>query len=215
MYLLPFMRLSKQTEQRFQKRGGARPGVPHRSRPPHKKACPVHVTLRASRRLPSLRKQSVFGAIRSAFAHTTRSWFRIAHFSVQGDHVHLLVEADDKTSLSRGLAGAAIRWALAVNRVLHRRGRVWADRYHARALRTPREVRIGLVYVLMNWRKHDPSASRIDPCSSASRFMGWKAPPAIGPPDECDLAAPETWLLRTGWKRYGLIGANERPRGSL
>jgi len=105
--------------------------------------------------------------------------------------------------------------ALAVNRTLQRRGRVWADRYHSRALRTPREVRIGIVYVLMNWKKHDPSAGRIDPCSSAPGFTAWKVPPAVGPPDEFGLATPATWLLRVGWKRHGLIGQHERPEGAL
>jgi REP element-mobilizing transposase RayT len=133
------MRRWRQAELKFRTRGGARrgagrkaagprPRVPHRARPLHKTAHPVHVTLRASRRLPSLRAQRVFDVIRRGFARTSRSWFRIVHFSVQSDHVHLLVEADDKRSLSRGLGGAAIRMALAINRALRRRGKVWADR---------------------------------------------------------------------------------------
>jgi REP element-mobilizing transposase RayT len=106
--------------------------------------------MRAMRRLPSLRKEHVFAQIRAAFTRTARSWFRIVHFFVQVDHVHLLAEADDKISLSRGLTGVAVRLARAVNRVVGRREKVWSDRYHARALRTPREVRHGIVYVLMN-----------------------------------------------------------------
>ena len=98
-----------------------------------------------------------------ARAQTARAWFRIVHFSVQADHVHLLVEADDQASLSRGLMGVAIRLARAVNRVVGRRGSVWADRYHARSLRTPREVRHGIVYVLMNWKKHSPERERLRP----------------------------------------------------
>jgi hypothetical protein len=113
--------------------------------------------------------------------------------------------------------GATIRFARAVNRVLGRRGRVWGDRFHARALRTPREVRNGIVYVLMNWKKHVPGAAEYDPCSSAWAFTGWKVPPSVGPP--ADLPArresPTTWLLRTGWKRHGLIGPHERPHARL
>ena len=97
--------------------------------------------MRAVRRLPSLRKQRVFGELRNALARTPRDWFRIVHFSVQADHVHFLVEADDKISLSRGMSGVAVRFARTINRVLGRHGSVWADRYHARALATPREVR--------------------------------------------------------------------------
>jgi REP element-mobilizing transposase RayT len=168
------------------------------------------------RRLPSLRQQVVFLEIHKAFDKTARSWFRIVHFSVQTDHIHLLVEASDKISLSRGLMGATIRLARAVNRPLRRSGRVFADRYHARALRTPREVRHGLVYVIMNWKKHLDRATDFDPCSSAWFFTGWKIPPSVGPPEELPIdpvtQRPLTWLLRTGWKRHGLLDASERPK---
>ena len=113
----------------FRSRGGRRSGagrrnVPHRARPTHKKAHPVHVTLRAARDLPNLREQTLFGEIRRAFGCTARSWFRVVHFSVQADHVHLLVEADDKGSLSQKLRGMTIRLTRAVNRTLRRNGRV-------------------------------------------------------------------------------------------
>src|SRR5437870_617332 len=107
-----------------------RRSTPHRARPVHRKRHPVHVTLRASPKIPSLRRQTVFLALRRAFGKTARSWFRIVHYSVQQDHVHLLVEGDDKDSLSRGLRGVTIRLARAVNRAVRRRGAVWGDRYH-------------------------------------------------------------------------------------
>jgi putative transposase len=224
------MKRWQQEELRFRTRRGSRRGagrkkqlgsrakVPHRARPAHQKHQPVHVTLRASNRLTSLRKQVVFKKVRRALAGTARSWFRVVHYSVQADHVHLLVEANDRSCLSRGLSGAAIRLARAVNSVLHRRGHVWTDRYHARALRTPREVRIGLVYVLMNWKKHLPSAIDFDPCSSAWAFDGWKMPPSVGPPEASSarlVERPVTWLLRTGWKRHGLIRSSEGPLGAF
>jgi REP element-mobilizing transposase RayT len=179
----------------------------------HRKDHPVHVTLRAIRGLPSLRSQIVFREMRRALGKTARAWFRVVHFSVQGDHVHLLVEADDKTSLTRGLMGLEIRWARAINRVLGRTGRVLGDRYHARALRTPREVRHGLVYVIMNRKKHASNAPDLDPCSSAWSFGGWKVPPSMGPPEQEPVVEPAaTWLLRVGWKRHGLITLSEGPK---
>ena len=166
------------------------------------------------RRLVSLRKQVLFLEVKRALSRTARTWFRVVHFSVQADHVHLLVEADDKSCLARGLMGAEIRIARAVNRALSRRGPLWGDRYHARPLRTPREVRHALVYVLMNWKKHLPSATGFDPCSTARWFKDWKVPldepPEIGP-----VEAPETWLLRVGWKRHGLIAERESPKATL
>jgi len=83
----------------------------------------------------------------------------------------LLVEADTPTGFERGVRGLAIRVAKAVNRVLARHGRVWGVRYHARLLRTPREVRNALVYVLNNFRKHFHAARGLDPCSSATSAL--------------------------------------------
>src|SRR5260370_1217438 len=129
-------------------------GVRHRVRPEHKGMNPVHVTLRGGRGLPSLREQVIFFEMRRTLGRTARSWFRVVHFSVQANHVHLLVEADDKASLSRGIMGVAIRMARAVNRVLERHGNVWSERYQARPLKTPREMPNGIVYVLMNRQQH-------------------------------------------------------------
>src|SRR5262245_56695214 len=119
---------------------GRRPGVSHAERLEHVAAHPVHVTLRATRTIRCLRSARVFPAVRRAFAVASRGGFRLLHFSVQDDHVHLLVEATDKETLSRGLRGLAIRVARTVNGTLGRRGAVWADRFHARTLTTPRAV---------------------------------------------------------------------------
>ena len=139
-----------------------RRSMPHRHRATHDPRWPAHVTLRAVHGLPSLRASTPFGAIRSAISVASRDHFRILHFSVQADHVHLVVEADEPTGLQRGIQGLAIRVARAVNRALRRRGTVWADRYHARTLATPREVRNAFVYVLANWRKHVPGGRGLD-----------------------------------------------------
>jgi putative transposase len=200
--------------------GPRRSGVRHRARPFHCHRHPVHITLRCGRLLPSMREESLFLAIRRALARTARSWFRVLHFSVQVDHVHLIVEAADKVALSRGMTGLSVRVARAFNAALGRRGAVWAERYHAHALETPREVRNGLVYVLMNRRKHASAADRtvmqtFDLCSSAWWFDGWDRPPSlVSPlrPESAPVKPPETWLARTGWKRYGLIRWDESPK---
>lgn len=147
----------------------------------------------------------------TASVDKTESLFRLVHFSVQRDHVHLLVEGDGHASLRRGIQGLAIRVARAVNCVLGRRGKVWADRYHARLLRTPREVRTALVYVLQNWRKHVRGARGFDARSLAAWFMGWRTavPPVIG---GAPVVSARTWLARVGWRRHGLVGVEEVPR---
>ena len=196
------------------KPSGRKVGVPHRPRPAHNARHPVHVTLRASQELPSLRTEPLFLAIRHGLARASHGGLRVLHFSVQRDHVHLVVEALDGRALSRGLQGLAIRIAKGVNRVLGRRGRVWSDRFHARALRTPGEVRNALVYVLQNWIKHVRGARGLDGCSSARWFQGWRTPIGLAK-GTSPVVAPRTWLAAVGWRRFGLIHPDERPAPPL
>lgn len=188
-----------------------RRNVPHRQRVAHESRCPVHVTLRARKGLPSFRDDRVFGAVRRALAQATGAAFRVIHFSVQRDHVHLVIEADSHRAMIRGMQGLAIRVARAVNRAIGRYGRVWGDRYHARLLRTPREVRNALVYVLQNFRKHLRNARGLDPRSSAAWFTGWRTALRDGPSTSPPIAKARTWLAAFGWRRHGLIGVNEAP----
>src|SRR5690606_18146901 len=142
--------------------------------------------------------------------------FRICHISIQQGHLHLVCEADDRMALARGLQGFQISCARRLNRALTRRngfdcrGPVFADRYHARILHSPRQVHHALRYVLSNWRRHRQDTNlpwAVDLYSSAARFDGWAVPPpaprpdALGPPPELPTALPETWLLTTGWRR--------------
>jgi putative transposase len=203
---------------------GPRPNTAHRIRPAQRGWQPVHVTLRAGFR--KLRSERIFGALQRAFRRSLQrapEQFRVLQFSIQSDHVHLIVEAANKQALSRGMQGLSISIARRVNRLLGRRGRFWVDRFHARALENPRSVRNALVYVLANFRKH---ASRrypagIDRFSSASLFDGWlltvRQRTAIdrlaaqvfesGPL----VARARTWLARVGWRRHGSLSLAEEP----
>jgi putative transposase len=202
---------------------GVRPSVPHRPREPHRNAHPVLVTMRARAGLPPFREQALGSAIREAIraasaSPSVRGGFRVVHFSIQRDHLHLVVEAHDASSLARGMQGLGVRVARAINGLLDIRGRVMGDRFHSRELRSPREVRSALVYVLMNFKKHarGPAASMthgVDAFSSAPWFDGFRR--AVGPPPphiERPVARPHTWLASNGWRRCGLVGPHERPR---
>ena len=189
--------------------------MPHARRDVPDPRCPAHVTLRAASGVPSLRSERLLETMRNALRAASTDRFRVLEFSVQADHLHLLVEADEPTGFARGLQGLAIRVARAVNRACRRHGSVWGDRYHSRLLRSPREVRNVLVYLLGNFRKHIRGASGIDPFSSGPWFTGWAvAVPRVGlsPP----VVAARTWLARVGWweRGGGLIDVDAKPRES-
>jgi putative transposase len=163
---------------------------------------PVLVTLRARADVDYMRRGLARAALERALSRAHKPWFRVVVYSIQTDHLHLVVEADGRTELIRGVQGLAVRCAKAVNRALGRRGAVWDHRYHARRLKSPREVRRAYVYVLLNHRKHLRAAPGIDPRSSGCWFDGWLRPPKP-PPGPPSVAQPRTWLARVGWKRAG------------
>jgi REP element-mobilizing transposase RayT len=162
-------------------------------------------------RIPSLRGDALFAAIARALRAASRSSFRLLQFSVQSDHLHLLAEADTHPRLARGIQGLAIRVARAVNRVLSRRGRVWDGRYHSHLLRSPREVRNALLYVLQNFRKRIRGAAGVDPRSSGPWFSGWRRAVTV-PLVPAPVVPARTWLARTGWRRHGLLDPVESPQ---
>lgn len=119
-------------------------------------------------------------------------------------------------------AARAINAVLSEQRAVARHGSVIADRYHARVLKTPREVRNCIAYVLNNWRHHQLDRKigwQVDPYSSGHAFGGWKELPGkrlVVPAEYMPLvvSAPRTWLLRVGWKQRGLISLYEVPGGN-
>jgi len=183
--------------------------------------CPVHVTLRVRPDVPSLRGGALVHEWRRSLAEAKeRGSFRVTHYSLQGDHAHMIVEAHGKEALARGMMSIGARLARAVNRVGRRSGPVLDGRYHHRSLRSPREVRRALAYVLLNARRHlaksrgVSATAHLDGASSARWFDGWRPEVSSrlqnsgGAPE---VARPRTWLLRIGWRRHGLVDPSEVP----
>jgi len=166
--------------------------VSHKTRPRFEKPTPVHVTLRVRQHVWNLRSGRSYRRIRRAFASAReRFGMRLIHFSVQGNHLHLIVEADSSGALSRALQGLCIRMAKALNAMMERSGGVFADHYWSRLLKTPTELVKAIRYVLGN-HQHHYGERGIDRFSSAV---------LVAQDRESVLASPAGWLLRWGWKR--------------
>lgn len=221
----------RQTELRFNTWGGARDGagrprssrrVSHGARARVSRHVPLHVTLRLVAGLPNLRSRRAFRVVREALGAARAGKARACQYSVQSNHLHLVMEASDKAALSRGMQGLSIRLAKRLNRLFRRRGRVFADRFHVRSLKTPLEVRRALAYVLNNYRRHADARGPFlplsfrDPCSSAAWFDGWDPEWIHPPPDrralhdqlpqlEPGIVSARSFLLRRAWRRHGLL----------
>ena len=192
----------------------ARPMVAHAKRPAHKRWNPLHITIRARSAPWSLRSQVLTSALEDALRLTVRPDFRLVEHSIQHDHVHLAVEADNADALARGMKSFLVRAARLLNKALGRaRGSIWLGRYHRTDLTSPRQVRNALVYILNNGRKHgvvSRTALVIDACSSARWFTGWSIARTTrdGP---SPLRPATTALLRHLWQRHGKIHPLEMP----
>jgi REP element-mobilizing transposase RayT len=178
-------------------RKGRFAGAPHKRRPELSRNHPVHVVLRVTSAIGSLRKRFMYSALREAtiavamreLNEKENGAFRIVHISIQRDHVHLIVETDNKRALSRGMQSFQISAAKHLNRAFsekcglteRRRGSVFPDRFHQEIITTRKQARHTLSYVLNNWRKHREDrgelarAWNVDPFSTGALFGGWKA----------------------------------------
>ncbi len=187
-----------------------RKSVPRRTRPDFNPRHPVHITLRLLPAAAGLRKRSLYREIRAVMRHVQGEGFRICHYTIEGNHLHLVCEANGKQALAAGVQVFCSMMARRINRVRGYKGRVFADRYHQRVLSTPAEVRNALCYVLNNWRHHrHDQAWQFDPFSSGALFDGWSdataedQPRWLDPDEPIPIALPRWWLLREGWQRGG------------
>ena len=201
--------------------GPGRKGIVHHiRRQPFRKNSACLVTVRVRDEIPKLRvKRFVRDFRRSLRKACDQGSFRVIHYSIQQTHLHFVVEAKDKRALGVGMKSISTRIARAVNRVFGRKGPVLLGRYHVRVMGTPREVRNGLRYVLLNARKHwaernrgKARAPRLDEGSSMRWFDGWKRTPWEDPlPDVPEVARARYWITTRGWRRYGLLDPADVP----
>jgi REP element-mobilizing transposase RayT len=210
---------------------GARAGEGHDARTAFKSHHALHVVMRVVPAVGSLRRRAMYKAVREAtITAALRERVRIVHVSLQRNHVHMLIEAEHREALARGMQGFMISAARHINTALgdgtrRRRGKVFADRYHLTVITTPTQARHALGYVLGNWRHHHedqqglPSTWLVDPFSSAISFPDWaelEGRPWMWPIrdgyDPLMVRRPTSWLLREGWKLGGrAISARDVP----
>jgi REP element-mobilizing transposase RayT len=185
---------------------------------------PVHVTIRLRRGIPTLRQSRFVRRFRSSLSEAcVRHGFRVVHYSIQRDHVHLLIEAQSNHSIACGMKSVGARIAKLANRLFQRSGPVLDGRYHSRPLRTPLEVHRALRYVLLNHRHHavqrrkskqwiDQVRAQPDPASSGRWFDGWRTTTA--PPNPADVREVDRTNLALA-HRLASPRAHRARRGSL
>jgi REP element-mobilizing transposase RayT len=191
---------------------GERAGVSHAKRPEIDPRCPLHVTLKLVPGVTTMRSWDELDLLHRLVKDLNAGELvQVIEFSLQHNHVHLIIEAKGKEELSSAMNSFVSRLARGINKIKKRNGDLFAQRYHAVAVDTPAAVRNLLVYVLNNGRKHGTwLAASPDPFSSGDQFEGWAD--WKGAESKRWLPRPKTWLLSRGWKRHGLISIRESPK---
>lgn len=148
-----------------------RAGVAHVRRGMLDARHPLHVTLRVAQGLASLRGEAPSRVIRECFvAASGVHGLRVLEFTIQSNHLHLIVEIDGehaetrnvgrrrvhdvRKALGLALRGLSVRIARGLNKLWGRRGAVFPERYHVEELDSVERVRRARAYALENWRKH-------------------------------------------------------------
>jgi REP element-mobilizing transposase RayT len=152
------MKMRKQLELNIYQgsKGGRRPGagrkrlhskgVAHRSREKVKVSTALHVNFKVKL---TVRNKTGIRLLKRAIRNAQSHGLGILHFSLQSNHVHLIVEAKSNELLTRGMRSLCITFAKGLGQ-----GRVQLGRYHLHVLRTLKETRNAVHYVLFNQQKH-------------------------------------------------------------
>ena len=186
--------------------------VNHMKRPKVKYSTPLHLTLRLKKDLVNLRCGDVELAFETAAIKAKAFGLRIVHYSLQNNHVHLIVEAGDNDMLARGMRSFGSCFGKAVRKIVGGKGGVFDGRFHLHVLKNPTEMRNALAYVLQNFSKHSKLLKHVDRYSSAPYFGDWRqllgsrAGPILSamgkpPPLPEHLSSPRSWLAQTGWMK--------------
>ncbi len=184
---------------------------------------PLHITIRLAPGLSGLRTKHMHEQFTAALLKAKAKGLRVLHYSIQGNHLHLLVECADNQALAAGMNSFGTSFAKAVRKKLGGKGKVFAGRYHLRVLQNPTQMKNTLAYVLLNQAKHENLIPYNDKFSSSQHFNEWKALLGrnVGPilqewrknkkPLPEYLSKPKSWLASKGWLAASATDGKRQP----
>ena len=184
--------------------------VAHAPRAKVSRKNPMHITMRMRKGVVNLRSHGIFKEFKRALKEAKRFGLNVNQFSLQGNHLHLIVEAQSNAFLASGMKSFGSRFAKAVLRASGQKGAAFAGRYHLHILKSPREAKNALKYVLLNQAKHLGVVEHIDSFSSGYFFKEWHKLVKVRSwitaqlsesrrRDFSHLSPAKSWLLREGW----------------
>lgn len=122
-------------------------GVAHQVRKKVTHREPLHVNFKYK---ISVRNKETLKLLKRCIQNARRHGLQVLQYSFQHNHVHLILQAESNAVLTRGMRSLTISFAKGL-----KQGRVQVERYHLHVLKTAREVKHALHYVLFNQQKHE------------------------------------------------------------
>jgi len=124
-----------------------------------KKRTPLYINFKFN---VQIKNKLSLKALKKAIKNAQNNGLMIIHFALQSNHIHLIAQAADNETLSRGMRALAITFAKGL-----KRGKVQLERYHLHVLRTLQETKNAIQYVLFNQQTHSlKKISKVDGYSS-------------------------------------------------
>jgi REP element-mobilizing transposase RayT len=126
----------------------------------------MHLTIKVEKRKAGLKNKSILKVLKRAILKGRSSGLRIIHFTLEYDHVHLLVESDCKIKLGRGMMRFGVTLAKGINKFQKGSGQVYKHRYHQRFINSGRDLKNVLNYIFKNGLKHKTASTLVNPFNS-------------------------------------------------
>lgn len=150
-------------------KGGRRPGsgrkrihskgIAHRIREKVNHRTPLHINFKFK---AYIRNKYCLKLLKRAILNAQSHGLWVVHFSLQSNHVHLIVEAESNVLLTKAMRSLTVTFAKGL-----RKGKVQVERYHLHVLKSIKETQNAIHYVLFNKQKHEKGRySKIDEFSS-------------------------------------------------
>lgn len=120
-------------------------GVAHTKREKITSREPLHVNFKLT---VTIKNENGLRAIKKSLENA-RKYFHILHYSLQWNHIHLIIEATDNEALFRGMRSFTNTFVKCMGK-----GSIQKERYHLHVLRSVKETKNAFRYVIFNEAHH-------------------------------------------------------------
>ena len=143
------------------KRAGRKPihdkGIRHIQRERFERESSFHITIKVRQEKSDLQNKMILKALHRAIMKARYKSLKVIHYTLEFNHIHLLVEAYNQEQLSNCMQSFGVTLAKMINKVKFKKGRVYKHRYHLRRLSSVMELKNVLKYIFNNGIKHKNS----------------------------------------------------------